>query len=48
VDGIDYCTCDKKVNSVYGAPTPDIAWTPFLERKVSFAARFDKNNFGLV
>lgn len=33
VDGIEYCNCEKKVNSVYGSPTQDVAWTPFLERK---------------
>ncbi len=36
VEGIDYCSCNKKINSVYGAPTHDVAWTPFLERKVKF------------
>ena len=34
VDGIDYCDCNNKITSVYGAPTNDVAWTPFLERKV--------------
>jgi hypothetical protein len=34
VEGINYCECNSKINSVYGAPTHDVAWTPFLERKV--------------
>ena len=35
VDGIEYCVCNKKLASVYGASTHDVAWTPFLERKVN-------------
>jgi hypothetical protein len=33
VEHVEYCECSEQKNSVYGAKTEEVAWTPFLERK---------------
>ena len=37
VDGVGYCGCPgKEAQSAYGQMTEGVAWTPFLEKKVSW------------